>query len=321
MNFQEFDPDAFPISIKTYVPAVIFDEFNEHHTVIKERIALEKLDANEQNEKHIVNATQGQGVVPTPTGNRVEHTSYSKSRTFFKAPPRCFVYDTDFFEKMEYYADTEDIQFVQTFNNTHKFIKMTTRQLEEIFLVLEQIVRDDVTEIPEISQLMFLLSTNPPPYPIIEAIYKYWLQKAKLRGSVLHMKEYPPEHSGIRSEFIKKITSSKKIIKSPVNYIKKLHTELETIQAARQQAIDMVTEQLRARKENIIFLRSVIRRLEKVNIPHFAMVIEPQLRDLEIKYPEESQEVKNVNLPLGIFPEPPEAPAFLSWCQDQHTGL
>lgn len=321
MNFQEFNPDEFPISIKTSVPAVIFDEFNEHHTVIKERIALEKLDANEQNEKHIVNATHGQGYVPTPTGNRVEHTSYSKSRTFWKAPTRCFVYDTDFFEKMEYYADTDDIEFVQNFNNTHKFIKMTTKQLEDIFLVIESIVRDDVTEIPEISQVMYLLPDNAVPYPIIQAIYDYWNKKSKLRGSVLHMKEYPPEHSGIRSEFVKKITSSKKITKSPANYIKKLHSELETIQAARLQAIDMVNEQLKSRKENIVFLRSISRKLEKVSILHFSMVIEPQLKDIEAKYPEESQEVKNINLPLGIFPTPPETPAFLSWCQEQHTGI
>ena len=66
MQYLPFANDDFPISSKGTYPVRIFEEYNEHHTLISEKSALDKLDATEQNEKHIVQAAQGEANVPTP---------------------------------------------------------------------------------------------------------------------------------------------------------------------------------------------------------------------------------------------------------------
>ena len=322
MQYLPFGNDEFPISAKATYPVVIFDSYNEHHTLIAEKSALEKLDASEQNEKHIVQAAKGEGNVPTPKGNKVEDdTWFSKSTSFFEAPNRCFVYDHDFFEEVIYYADTEDIQFVNYFNKTHKFIKMSTQQLEQIIFTIEMIVKDGVTELPTMDQILFLLDKEAPPYPIIEAVFKHWETRSKLKGSILHLKEYPPDHAGIRQEYIKKLSSNKKLTKSQTSYIKKLHAELDNIQQSRSEALQLLSEQVKQRRQNIVFLREKIRKVRSSSNPKFALLLEPELNDCNDKVDEEPKDLKCANFPIGILPQPPSGPSFLKWVQDQETVL
>ena len=320
MQYLPFGNDEFPISSKATYPVVVFESYNEHHTLISEKSALEKLDAGEQNEKHIVQASKGEGSVPTPKGSKVEDdTWFSKSMSFFKAPNRCFVYDHDFFEEVVYYADTEDVQFVNYFNKTHKFIQMTTRQLEKIILTIETIVKDGVTEVPTMEQILFLLDKDPPPYPIIEAVFEHWNSRAKLKGSILHLKEYPPDHAGIRQEYIKKLSSNKKVTKSPASYIKKLHAELETIQQSREDAIKLLETEQKKRRENIVYIREMIRKVRATSNPKFALLLEPRLREINAEFDDEPNDMKNVRFPIGILPEAPSGPSFLHWVQEQGT--
>lgn len=318
MQLLKLGKDEFPISAKTSVTATIFDSYNEHHTLIDEKSALEKLDANEQNEKHIVQAAKGEGNVPTPKGTKVDDKLWMfKSMSFFKAPNRCFVYDHDFFEKVVYYADTEDVQFVKLFNMTHKFIQMTTRQLEQIIFVMERIVKDDLTEVPSMDQVIFLLDKEAPPYPIIKAVYDHWNQRNKLKGSIMKLKEYPPDHEDIRKDYIKKMSGNKKQIKSSAQYIKKLKTELDTIRGLREESIKRLENEKLKRRENIIFLREMVRKVRKTTNSKIFLLLEPELKDEESNYEEESAQLKKLNLPFGMLPEAPTEPAFLNWVQQQ----
>lgn len=302
----------FPISLKSKIPVMVSERF-DRVVVFNESSGLKKLDDNEQNEKHIVKAVHNDGKVPTPEYKRIERPLEAKSEVFFNAPTRCFIYGSEFFEPLTYYAVAEDIDFIRNFNNAHKFLQMSSRQLEIVFEAIESIVKDGITESPSIEQVLYLLDTNAPPYPVVEAIFNYWYTKPKLSGSVIKMMEFPPEHANIRQAQIKYVASRNKQrkLQNDSGYMRRLRSELDEVRKMRAVAIELLEEQKTKRREDIIFLRQIVRKAKSNADKKFALILEPMLykEDIEI----DSDHKINCSLP-----GPQTTPSFLNWCQEQH---
>lgn len=304
----------FPVSLKMKMPIIVSDSITPviSHS---ETVGLRKLDGSEQNEQHVVRAVNSSLKVPTPKISVVPKKEAIQPSCFFAAPPRCFIYDTDFMEPQEYICNTEDKQFVRLFNLTHKFIKVTIEQVHVVINAIELIVKDFMTENPQINQVLFLLDDKAPPYPVVKAIFDHWQQKPKINGSVIRMEEYPPDHCGSRTSHLKSVQQKNKMRKSmnDMTYLRRLRSELNDIRQRRAEAAELFDRQCEKRKENIIFLRKTIRaiRNKSPSTASIAMMLEPELNEVKELEPEPKE------LTHSPLPGPPTIPAFLEWCQDQ----
>ena len=309
------DPNTdFPLSVKTKIQLLVSDNITP--AIIKsEKIGLRKLDGTEQNEKHVVQAVSSESIkVPIPKIKKIPKTPESQSSVYFSAPSRCFIYDSSFLEPMVYYCDIQDQELIHLFNLTHKFLKMTTKQVEQVILALEMIVKDFLTDNPPIDQVLYLLDDQAPPYPIVKAIYDHWRQRIRLNGSLLRYLEFPPDHCGIRASHIKMITQKNKNRKNmaDLTYIRRLHSELNDIREKRDDAVKLLELENQKRKENIVFIRKVMRKVKAKAPPNYSLMLQPKLRNVVVDPDPEPDELKHSPLP-----GPPTIPAFLSWCQDQ----
>ncbi|EAY22749.1 hypothetical protein TVAG_476780 [Trichomonas vaginalis G3] len=307
----------FPISLKAKYQIVVSDNITPV-IVPSEKIGLKKLDGSEQNERHVVQAvTSGDAKVPIPKVDRIIKAEAEKSSVYFSCPPRCFIYDSTFYEPLIYYCDKTDIEFIRGFNSTHKFLQMTTKQLEQVFIAIEGIVKDFLTENPTIDQVLILLDDNAPPYPVVKAIFDHWMSRPKLAGSVLRFEEFPPDHCGIRQNHIKTITKSNKVRKSmnDFSYLRRLKDELALVRQKREDAYALLEEQNKKRSENIVFLRQMARKAQAKGESMISLVLEPAL--ISTKPVSQYDAVPNIK---STLPPPPTVPAFLNWCQDQKLG-
>ena len=310
------DPNTnFPISVKTKVQLIVSDNITP--AIIKsEKIGLRKLDGTEQNEKHVVQAVSSETIkVPIPKFDKIQKPPEGQSSVYFSSPSRCFIYDSSFLEPMVYYCDMQDQELIHLFNLTHKFLKMTTKQVEQVILALEMIVKDFLTENPPIDQVLYLLDDQAPPYPIVKAIYDHWRQRARLNGSLLRYLEFPPDHCGIRASHIKMITQKNKNRKNmaDLTYIRRLHSELNEIREKREEAVKLLELEKYKRKKNIVFIREIMRKVPDNACTNYSLMLKPKLEDADSNPQPEPEELKHSPLP-----GPPTVPVFLSWCQDQN---
>lgn len=317
MEVEDVNTD-FPISLKAKYQVVVSDNITPV-IVHSEKIGLKKLDGSEQNERHVVQAvSSADAKVPIPKVDKIVKREAEKSSVYFSCPPRCFIYDNTFYEPLVYYCDKMDIDFIRNFNNTHKFLQMTTKQLETVFIAIENIVKDFLTDKPTIDQVLILLDDNAPPYPVVKAIFDHWNDRPKLAGSVLRFEEFPPDHCGIRQNHIKTVTKSNKTRKSTndFTYLRRLKDELALVRQKRQDALELLEEQNKKRAENIVFLRQMARKAQAKGESMLALVLEPAL--LSTKAPPPVETLPTI---IPTLPSPPTVPAFLMWCQDQKLGI
>ena len=311
----------FPVNTKKKLLVEIRDEFEEKPYKNTENF-LSQLDSTEKSETYIVNAIGRNEAVPLPEYSKVDNDNrISKTNVFFNAPSRCFIYGSDIFETIKYYATIEDEKFIENYNKGKKFVRMNKYQLETIFETIESIVKDSSSENPSIDQIIYLLGQNQPPYPIILEIYKYWQSLDKINGSVIRFQEFPPNHCELRSHAIKNHqTNCRNRVRSDLEYVSRLRTQLEEIRKSRESIILLLNEQNEKQKENIKFIREIMRKIKKKQqnkkkdeiLPKITLIQQPELENKIVLPPEEPICVKKSTLP-----PPPSTPSFLNWCLDQ----
>jgi len=306
----------FPVNCKKKLVVEIKDSFGEE-VILNSNMILSQLDGMEKSETHIVNAVGRNEVVPTPEFKKVDDISTRlMSNQFFKAPDRCYVYDSDYFEPLVYYANNIDREFIMKYNRGRKFLKMSVKHIEMVFECLEYIVKDSITEMPTLDQLLYMLESDRPPYPIVVAIYEHWKNSKRLGGSVIRLQEYPPEHFSLRSEVTKMRAqlSRQRRNMNDLEYIKRLRKELDDIRGFREKAIETLIQQKDKQKEDIKRLRELMRKAKKKNIPMFSLIHQPDLFEDDRIIPEEPELVRKSSLPV-----PPTVPSFLHWCLEQEV--
>lgn len=292
---------------------VIRDHFSED--VVEVGDILAQLDPTEKNEVDIQQAVQARADVAVPSFSIVPESRFQtlRSGTHFEAPTRCFNYDSDFFEPLRYYADEQDINFIQKFNKEHKFLKISTSDLERVFLICEEIVKDSVSAVPTLEQVMLNLGLDAPPYVVTEAIFKHWEEREKICGSVIRWLEFPPTHQQLRQDTIKSFRDMNKSRKSMKagDYLKRLFQDLVKFQETREQAIERLEYQERRRIENERFVRDKMRQINS-RLPNGAHKLMLQTPIEEHTKAVPGKRVEDVN--AAVVPEPPDSPMFLRWC-------
>ena len=99
---------------------------------------------------------------------------------------------------------------------------------------------------------------------------------------------------------------------SDITYIRRLHSELDEVREKRQDAVKLLELENEKRKENIVFLRKIMRKVKAKAPPNYSLMLQPELRDIEVKPDPEPADTHSA------LPGPPTTPVFLSWCQDQN---
>lgn len=275
---------------------------------------LAQLDPSEQNEKDIVNA------VTSDSNKRVEVPEFERlpnnydafrSGAFFDAPHRCFKYDEDYFEPITYFADEQDYQFIQNFNEHHKFLRMRASDLEKVFDVCEEFMKDSLTDPPTLSQVMYILGENAPAREIVQAIHEHWVSRPKLGGSIMRYLEFPPDHCQLRQRLFQWFRNCNKCKKGlgDRNYIEALLGLLEANNEACIRAEDLLEEQKRKQIEDEKFVRQRQRIMEK-RVPSCPTMIcqAPIGGHNPVAAPPSEDVTKNT------LPKPLTDPAFLKWC-------
>lgn len=308
---------AFPVQTKKKMRVVIRDTFEEIESDPTEFL-LNQLDPLEKNEKDIVSAVQDNNNVPVPEVTRIAESKaeFLKSGTIFTSEHRCLNYDVDYFEPLTYYADEIDIRWVEEYNSHHKFLRVSTKDIERVFEVLEIIVKDSINEDPKISQVLKLLGDDPPPYVIVQAIYDHWKARDKQNGSVIKWREFPPDHCALRQVTTTMTRGLNKIRKglNDSEYLKRLFKELHEIQQERAKAIEVLQRQQEKQLEDERAVRQSMRKIQKHLGSSSSLILEPPPKPL-------NEELECVSEPSIInqssLPHPPTKPTFLRWCMKQ----
>jgi hypothetical protein len=305
-----------PIPAKKKVRVFIRDAFDEVETESSEFL-LSQLDALEKNETDIVRAVEaGSGAaVPVPEVEKIPEARAGSLRTGVTVSrvPRCFQYDTDYFEPIHYFADNNDMEWLIQWNRAHPLLPITIENLEQVFSSLEFIVKDSCSpEDPKLSRLMLLLPDDSPPFAAVTAIYGHWTERSnsKLNGSILKYRDQPPDHWGFRGKLQNMNRQNVKQRKSisDADYLKKLSEKLREFQAERTKATELLQRQQESQVKDERFVRKVMRQIQRAGNP-CALLVLPTPRACEkIEIPE-PQEVAQATVP-----GPPTGPRFLKWC-------
>lgn len=297
------------------IPICIIDKFIKVYSV-SDDFYFQKIDETEKKEKHVIGAVQDNIKVPIPKFTEIKIPSFFKRVNYFKPYKRCFVYNSNFFEPITYHVSKDDVDFVNTFNNNHKFLKITIPNIEHVIVAIENLIKDGVPDKFSAEHVMLYLDPDKrPPYPVIHAIFEYWKTKSNLIGSVVKLNEYPPEYYELRKDFIKEAQlkmRQKKSYKDDAAYMKKLYSELISVQNKRVQALEALEQQKRQYKENIIFLRKIVREVLKKNDPKYVLVLQPELDNDPLR----NEEFKDYGS-MSLLPDTPNVPSFLKWCSEQ----
>jgi hypothetical protein len=301
-----------PVQTKRKLRVVITDFFEDEETDLTD--ILGQLDPSEKNEVDIVNAVNSDSKerVPVPEVIKMPESRFNayRSGAFFEAPPRCFIYDSDYFEKLTYFADETDYKWIENYNATHRFLRVSVRDVEHVFQVCEELVKDSLTEVPTLSAVMMLLGLDAPPYTVCEAIFRHWEAREKQNGSVIRYLEFPPDHCQLRQGAVsnfRQLNKTRKGMKGP-DYIKNLFQQLEAVNGMIKETAALLVAQEKKRKEDERFLREKMRILKaKIGQGADALV-------LETPTVEHAAESGDVEMKTQRVPDPPTAPAFLQWC-------
>ncbi|KAH0793581.1 hypothetical protein GPJ56_002628 [Histomonas meleagridis] len=306
----------FPVSIKKALPVVIMDTF-ENIREDNTDFLLSQIDASEKNEKDILRVVSSKEKedVPVPDIKNVEGPNvFLSSGVFFEAPDRCFNFDKDYFEPPTYNADKSDLLWIEEFNKNHKFLKISVKDLEYIFNIIESIVKDGVYDDPKLPQVLSLVSEPAPAYAVISALYEHWREKDKQYNSAVSYREFPPDHCHLRQSASTAHRSANKIRKqlNDNDYLKRLRKELKEIQRQRAEALRVLKAQEERQFEDEIFVRQAMRKFQK-NSQSISMICLPK--------PTPKHEFDVVNQPTSVtsttLPEPPSHSSFLQWCLKQ----
>ena len=308
------DPRNNLLQSKKKFRVVIRDHFSDDDVDLGDILA--QLDPTEKNEVDIQNAVHEKDRVAVPEFEVVPGSKALslRSGTTFKAPVRCFNYDSDYFEPVTYFADEQDMKFIEKFNREHKFLKMSTVDLERVFVVCEEIVRDSASEVPTFEQVMLNLGLEAPPYPVCEAIFKHWEGREKLCGSsVIRALEFPPNHQQLRQHTIKTFRDMNKSRKNmkPVDYLKRLFQDLVALNEERKRAVELLEQQEKKRIDSERFVREKMRQLgARMPANAHKLVLETPIEPHEKAVPGKAIEDPNVSM----LPDPPGSALFLRWC-------
>jgi hypothetical protein len=310
---------ALPIQPKKKLHVMIRDAFEEIESEPLDFL-LSQLDLTEKNETDVVRAVEsgGGGIVPVPEVLKIPESraDYLKTGVTLTRVPRCFQYDTDFFEPIRYYADADDTEWLQRWNATQPFMQISLENLEQVFSVLEFIVKDSCSpEDPKLSRVLLLLPDDAPPLAVVSAIYGHWMERgaSKMNGSILKYREYPPNHGGFQAKLqsANRTLMKQRKAMSDVEYLKRLSEKLREIQAERQRAVKLLHRQEESQVRDERFVRKAIKQVQKVN-SLWGLLMAPPPRACE----------RSVVPPLeamthATLPGPPTAPRFLKWCAKQ----
>lgn len=292
---------------------VIRDHFQDNDADIADLLA--QIDQSEVNEVDIQHAVREQDRVSVPEFHVVPGSQYMELRSgaTFDAPVRCFNYDSDYFDPITYFSDEQDLQFIEKFNREHKFLKMSTSDLERIFIVCEEIVRDLANDVPTFEQVMLNLGLDAPPYPVCEAIFKHWEAREKLCGSVVRALEFPPNHQQLRQQTIKTFRDMNKSRKNmkPVDYLKRLFQDLVMIAEERQRAVELLQQQEKKRIDSERFVREKMRQLNaRMPVNVHKLILQTPIEAHEKAVPGKAVQDPNES----VIPDPPGSALFLRWC-------
>lgn len=309
------DAKASVFQSKKRLRVVIRDYFDEDEFDIGDILA--QLDPSEKDEVDIVNAVKNSGdKVPVPEVEIVEgaRTAGHRSGSYFEAAHRCFNYDSDFFEPIKYYADEVDFAFIEKFNDEHKFLHMRSRDLEKVFCVCEEIVKDSLNEPPTLSQVMLSLGDDAPPAAICEAIFEHWEGREKQVGSIVRWLEFPPDHYSLRHDAIanlKAVGKNRKNTKGGESL--KLLQRLVEISRERIKAEESLEQQQIKQREDEQFVRRKEREMkEKLSECEAVttMVLQPPAKKHPNVHPGPPEEDRT----HATVPQPASGPSFLKWC-------
>lgn len=313
----------FPIQPKKKLRVIIRDSFEEY-TEDNSDFLLSQLDATEKNEQHIVRAVNSANEsVPVPENIKIPEMEfeYLKSGVVFTAPERCFNYDSDFFDPLNYIADANDMEWVDNYNLNHKFLKVSIRDVELVFNTIEDLVKDMPPSEPKVAEVMHLLPNHSLPYQVIEDIYDHWQDKEKWKwndqsGSVIKFREFPPDHFNLRTTTISNKKALCKIRKSlsDQDYIKRLYKELQNVQAERDKAISTLERQEEKQREDERMLREETRKIKKLLGDDPCLIQGPKM--VQKRTFKETEQPKS--LCQSTIPLPPTKPSFLKWCMKQN---
>ncbi|OHT05883.1 hypothetical protein TRFO_26241 [Tritrichomonas foetus] len=313
---------AFPIAPKKKLRIVIRDNFEDVENDSTEFL-LSQLDATEKNEQDIVRAVSSANneSIPVPEVKRIPEISaeFLKSGAVFDAPERCYNYDSDYFDPLKYFADETDMKWVDDFNKTHKFLKVSIRDVEIVFEKIESIVKDYIIEEPKLSQILHLIPEPAPPYSVISAIYDHWLTREKQNGSIIKYREFPPDHCLLRNVTTTQNRTLFKVRKAlnDGEYMKRLFKELKDIQNERAKALETLRKQEERQREDQRMLREEMRKIKKIIGQNSCLVQEPK----PMKKRTFDETVNQPNLLLeSTIPQPPTKPSFLNWCMKQQLS-
>jgi hypothetical protein len=314
-------PETVPLPIppKKKLHVLIRDAFDDSELESSDFL-LGQLDTLEKNETDIVRAVEARSgaAVPVPEVERIPEARADCLRTgvTLSRIPRCFQYDTDYFEPIHYFADAADMAWLTQWNRGHAFVQITVENLEQVFGVLEFIVKDSCSsEDPKLSRVMLLLPEEAPPLAVVSAIYGHWVERAttKINGSILKYREHPPDHWGFRAKLQslnRQIVKQRKSL-TDWDYIRKLNERLKEVRSERQKAVELLQRQKEGQVGDERFVRKMIKQMQRAGST-CGMMIPPPMRAcerVEVPQPEEGMR--------ATLPGPPTAPRFLKWCASE----
>jgi hypothetical protein len=300
------------VQTKRKLRVIITDFFEDEETDLTE--ILSQLDPSEKNEVDIVTAVTSDTKerVPVPEVIKMQEFKFNSycSGVHFEAPERCFNYDSDYFDPIAYFADDIDYKWIESYNARHMFLRISPRDLELVFQKCEELVKDSLTEVPTLSTVMMLLGPDAPPYPVCKAIFRHWEEREKQNGSVIRYLEFPPDHCQLRQGAVsnfRQLNKTRKGMKGP-DYIKNLFQQLETMNAMKKEAIELLAAQEKKRQDDERFVREKMRMLkDRIGEGMSGLALEtPIIR----RQPSEVAEGRE----SGLVPNPPSGPSFLQWC-------
>ena len=308
----------FPVQPKKKMSIVIQDHFDAREIERTDYI-LSQLDTTEKNEIDIVNAVSGnKDGVPTPEVTAVQNYNSEslKSGSVFSAPNRCYNYDSDFFEPLEFFADEDALKFIEKFNATHKFLQMTPHDLEIVFKAIEEFAKDLLPEPPTLEKTEYFLGSKAPPHIIVSAIFDYWQTRPKQSGSVIKNFEFPPDHYQLRqgTQKIWRNHAKPRRDLSDTDYLKKLFEKLNEINQKREKMVAIYKEQVEKQHKEEKIVRDAYRKLKlkKTDTSSPSLTLPPKTnKENDLSIPPAH------SLLDSTIPDPPNAPSFLSWCLEQ----
>jgi predicted secreted protein len=321
MGERQEQGSNFPVKVKKKLRVVVRDTFEDLEDESADFL-LSQLDSLEKNELDIRRAVEDSSApLPVPEVHKRPESrlEYLRSGVAIASVPRCFAYDTDFFEPVHYFADEADLEWLAQWNRAHSFLQISPADLEMVFGTLEFIVKDAAqSEEPKLARLLMLLPPGAPPLAVVAAVHEHWRGREKVNGSVLRWREWPPDHADLRAKVTtinRNLAKTRKAL-GDVDYLKKLYEKLKEMQGERQKAQELLQRQQEAQIRDERFVRNAMRTVSKNAQDAASMLIMPAPRAAEkvdeIAPPQE--------LRAATVPAPPTSPSFLKWCLAGQRG-